>query len=83
MPTPEEIHARLPLTAAAEATVRRGRDAVRAILEQRDPRLFVVVGPCSIHDPRAALAYAARLRALAAEVEDTLYVVMRVRERWC
>jgi len=78
MPTPEEIHARLPLTAAAEKTVTQGRDTVRAILEKRDPRLFVIVGPCSIHDPKAALDYAARLKTLADEVADTLFIVMRV-----
>jgi 3-deoxy-7-phosphoheptulonate synthase len=78
MPTPEELHARLPLSAAAEATVSSGREIVRAILDRRDPRLFVVVGPCSIHDPQAALDYARRLKTLAEEISDTIYVVMRV-----
>ena len=56
----------------------RGRRALCDILDRRDHRLFVVVGPCSIHDPKAALEYADRLRGLAREVEDTLLLVMRV-----
>jgi 3-deoxy-7-phosphoheptulonate synthase len=78
MPTPEEIVGHAPLSDRAAATVMAGRAAVRAILERRDPRLFVVLGPCSIHDPKAALEYAARLKALAAEVADTMLLVMRV-----
>jgi len=56
----------------------RGRRALCDILDRRDHRLFVVVGPCSIHDPKAALEYAGRLRDLAREVEETLLLVMRV-----
>jgi len=78
MPTPEELHARLPLSEAAGDTVTRGRAALRDILDRRDPRMFVVVGPCSIHDPVAGLDYARRLRALQEEVKDTLLLVMRV-----
>ena len=78
MPTPAEVKARLPLTERAAAAVLRGRSVLCEILERADARLFVVVGPCSIHDSRAALEYARRLRALAAEVEDTLVLVMRV-----
>ena len=78
MPTPADVHARAPLTEAAAATVARGREALRAILERRDPRLFVVVGPCSIHDPLAALDYATRLARLASEVATTMLIVMRV-----
>jgi len=78
MPTPEDIHQRLPISARAEATVLAGRDTLRAILEKRDPRVFVVVGPCSIHDPVAAMDYARRLKVLAEEVKDSLYIVMRV-----
>jgi 3-deoxy-7-phosphoheptulonate synthase len=78
MPTPEEVHARLPITPDAETTVVKGREVVRAILEKRDPRLFMVVGPCSIHDPEAALEYARRLKPLADAVQDTIYIVMRV-----
>ena len=78
MPSPAQVHARVPLTDAAARTVLDGRATLRAILERRDPRLFVVVGPCSIHDPRAALDYAARLKTLATRVSDTLVLVMRV-----
>jgi 3-deoxy-7-phosphoheptulonate synthase len=78
MPTPAEVRAAAPLTAAAAATVAAGRATLRAILDGRDRRPFIVVGPCSIHDPVAALDYAGRLKALAAEVADTLFIVMRV-----
>ncbi len=76
--TPEEVKRRLPLTARAAETVLRGREAVRAILERRDPRLFVVVGPCSIHDVTAAREYAGRLKELADRVAPTLLLIMRV-----
>ncbi len=76
--TPEEVKRRLPLTARAADTVLKGREAVRAILERRDPRLFVVVGPCSIHDVAAARDYAGRLQALATQVAPTLLLIMRV-----
>ncbi len=78
MPTPEEIHRRLPMTAAAEKSVVAGRRALQGILDRTDPRLFIVVGPCSIHDPLAGIDYAKRLKALADEVADTLLIVMRV-----
>lgn len=55
-----------------------GREVVRNILDGKDHRLFVVVGPCSIHDIKAAHEYAERLKVLAEEVSDTLYLVMRV-----
>jgi 3-deoxy-7-phosphoheptulonate synthase len=76
--TPEEIKRRLPLTEQAEEIVLRGRNTVERILDRKDHRLLVVVGPCSIHDPRAALDYARRLKRLSDEVSDTLYIVMRV-----
>lgn len=78
MPTPEEMHARLPLSEKAGRTVVQGREALRNILDRRDPRLFVVVGPCSIHDPVAGLDYARRLKALQEEVKESLLLVMRV-----
>ncbi len=78
MPTPEEIHARLPISAKATKTVTHGRGLLRKILERKDHRLFVVVGPCSIHDTVAGLDYARRLKVLADEVGDTLQVIMRV-----
>ncbi|MGH8738875.1 MAG: 3-deoxy-7-phosphoheptulonate synthase, partial [Burkholderiales bacterium] len=78
MPSPRELHAKAPITARAAETVTEARRVLQGILERRDPRLFVVVGPCSIHDPKAGLEYAARLRKLAAEVSGALYLVMRV-----
>jgi 3-deoxy-7-phosphoheptulonate synthase len=78
MPSPDEVKAKVPLTEAAAETVVKGRRTLEAILDGRDPRLFLVVGPCSIHDPVAGLDYARRLAALAQEVKDVFQVVMRV-----
>ena len=78
MPSPLEVQQRHPLSERAATTVLRGRSILEAILDRRDPRLFVVVGPCSIHDPVAGLDYARRLAALAQEVSETLVPVMRV-----
>lgn len=77
MPTPEEICAVLPMTKTAETTVRQGRSTLKAIFEKRDPRIFLIVGPCSIHDPKAALDYAKRLKELADEVADSIVLIMR------
>lgn len=76
--TPEEVKRRVPLSVRAAEIVAASREALRDILERRDHRLFVVVGPCSIHDVTAAREYAARLKGLAAQVESTLLVIMRV-----
>ena len=78
MPSPEEIKAQLPLSESAASTVLKGRRTLQAILNRSDPRMFVVVGPCSIHDPVAGLDYAQRLKALADELSDTLVLIMRV-----
>jgi 3-deoxy-7-phosphoheptulonate synthase len=78
MPTPEDLHARLPLSDKAGDVVLQGREALKNILDRKDHRLFVVVGPCSIHDPVAGLDYARRLKTLQEEVADTLLLVMRV-----
>lgn len=78
LPTPAQIKQELPISEAARSTVLQGRETIRAILQREDPRLFVVVGPCSIHDLDAAREYAARLKTLAEEVSETLYLVMRV-----
>lgn len=76
--TPEQLKKDLPLTTTAQTTVSEGRQVVRDILDHKDHRLFLVVGPCSIHDLAAAKDYAQRLKALAEEVQDTLYLIMRV-----
>ena len=78
LPTPAAVKQALPLGEAAEKTVLAGRETVQNILDHKDKRLFVVIGPCSIHDTDAALDYARRLQALAAEVDETLYIIMRV-----
>jgi 3-deoxy-7-phosphoheptulonate synthase len=78
LPTPEEIHARVPLSDAAAESVLAGRRTLERILDGTDPRVFVVVGPCSIHDPVAGLDYARRLKTLADEVAGTMLLVMRV-----
>lgn len=78
LPTPREVKDTLPLSDAARATVLEGRKTLRSILDGSDPRLFAVVGPCSIHDPEAALDYARRLKKLHDELKDSVYVVMRV-----
>jgi 3-deoxy-7-phosphoheptulonate synthase len=75
---PAVLMEELPLTAEAAAFVAASRRAIEAVLDGRDPRMLLVVGPCSIHDPRAALEYADRLRALAERVRERLLVVMRV-----
>lgn len=76
--TPEGLKRDLPLSDRANAVLAESRGVIRNILDREDHRLFIVVGPCSIHDVDAAMEYAERLRALAEEVSDTLYLVMRV-----
>jgi 3-deoxy-7-phosphoheptulonate synthase len=78
LPTPEEIKGLQPLTDSARSTVLSARATLRDILDRRDPRLFVVVGPCSVHDLDAAREYAGRLRELARNVESTMFLLMRV-----
>jgi 3-deoxy-7-phosphoheptulonate synthase len=68
----------IPLTDAASELVAASRRTLEAILDGRDPRLAVIVGPCSIHDPVAALDYARRLKSLAAALSERLFIVMRV-----
>lgn len=76
--TPAEVQAELPISdAAAEVTV-AGREAIHKVLHGEDDRLVVVVGPCSIHDPEAALDYANRLAALRDQYSKELVIVMRV-----
>ena len=76
--TPEQLWQAQPMTDEVRATVAESRQVIRNILDGKDHRLFVVVGPCSIHDTVAAMDYARRLKALAEELSDTLYIVMRV-----
>jgi len=76
--TPGELKASLPLSETAKANLADSRQVIQNILDGKDHRIFVVVGPCSIHDTAAALEYARKLRELADKVSDTLYIVMRV-----
>ncbi|MEE3848943.1 3-deoxy-7-phosphoheptulonate synthase [Gordonia sp. LSe1-13] len=78
IPAPDTIRAELPLTARRAIAVQKDRDEIADILAGRDDRLLVVVGPCSVHDPIAAIDYARRLAPLAADHADRLKIVMRV-----
>jgi 3-deoxy-7-phosphoheptulonate synthase len=75
---PEALIAELPAEGPLAEHVNASRSVIQSILEQADDRLVVVVGPCSIHDPDAAMDYAARLKTLADEVSEDIFVVMRV-----
>lgn len=75
--TPRALLAKLPMTSAANKTVIEGRLAIRRILDGEDRRLLAIVGPCSIHDPQAAMEYAQRLAELSEAIKDQLLVVMR------
>lgn len=76
--TPDQLKAQIPLSNEAVASIQQGRQEVRDILDRKDHRIFLVIGPCSIHDVEAAKDYANRLKALAEEVKDTICLVMRV-----
>ncbi len=76
--TPRALKAEFPMSEASNRTVVESRQSVMEILGQKDPRLLVVVGPCSIHDVDAALEYGGRLNALRAELADQMEVIMRV-----
>jgi 3-deoxy-7-phosphoheptulonate synthase len=78
LPSPGDLHAALPMTEAANASVVSGRRDIMRILSGEDPRLIAVVGPCSIHDPKSALEYAARLKDLADRVKNQVLLLMRV-----
>lgn len=78
LPTPRELRGEFPLGDMAIEVVETGRRGAADILAGRDDRLLVVVGPCSVHDPEAALDYARRLAALDSELSDRLHIIMRV-----
>lgn len=77
LPPPRALREQHPLTEASRQTVAEGRVAGRNILRMQDERFLVVVGPCSIHDPEAAIDYARRLAPLAAQYSDRLHIQMR------
>lgn len=76
--TPIQLKSQLPLTQAAAKTVSQGRQELQNILDGKDSRKFIIVGPCSIHAPKAAEDYAKKLKVLADKVKDKLLIVMRV-----
>ncbi len=76
--SPSELKKELSLSAAALKSIESSRREIRAILDNKDKRLLVIVGPCSFHDPNACAEYAGRLHQLADEVSDKLFIVMRV-----
>ncbi|TVQ39732.1 MAG: 3-deoxy-7-phosphoheptulonate synthase [Spirochaetaceae bacterium] len=75
---PADLKARVPVSAGSLQTVTGARTVIEAILKKRDTRMLAIVGPCSIHDRAAALDYAERLSRVRHEVEDAVFVVMRV-----
>lgn len=76
--SPRALKAAVPMTEAANKIVVNGRDTVLRILQKKDPRMLVIIGPCSIHDTKGALEYARRIQSLQSEVGDQLFVLMRV-----
>ena len=77
MPTPADVEAAYPLTDEIAEHVAHSRRQVEAILTGQDSRLLVIVGPCSVHDPEAALDYAKRLADIQGKYKDQLCIVMR------
>ena len=76
--TPKEFKTKLPVTESINKHVEKSRQTLRNILDRKDDRLIVIVGPCSVHDTKAAIDYAQRLATFAKTVEDQLFIVMRV-----
>ena len=76
--TPEQLRKILPIEDHLEKDILKFRQEIEKILEFQDSRKFIVVGPCSIHDPKAAEEYAHKLKLLAEKVEDKLLLIMRV-----
>lgn len=76
--TPRTLKDSLAMTESGNRTVVEGRDVVKRILRREDPRLLVVVGPCSIHDTTGAMEYAEKLNSLRQQLGDKLFIVMRV-----
>lgn len=77
LPTPAEVLAEYPLNQTEQNLVIASREEIRSVLLGKDDRLLVIVGPCSIHDPRAAVDYARRLAGLREQFHDKLLIVMR------
>jgi 3-deoxy-7-phosphoheptulonate synthase len=76
--TPMELFEKLPTTNSEMSSVEKHRNKIRNVLNGKDNRLLVVVGPCSIHDVKSALEYAERLSALRKKLKSNLEIIMRV-----
>jgi len=75
--TPESIKTQLPLSSNAQKFIARARQEIQNIIHRKDHRMIVVVGPCSIHDPLAAMEYANHLKELSSRVQPSLLLIMR------
>jgi 3-deoxy-7-phosphoheptulonate synthase len=75
---PRELKAQTPLTEVHLQTIAESRRTIRSIIRREDDRMLAIVGPCSIHDRKAALEYAERLAEIQDDLSDRLYLVMRV-----
>ncbi len=76
--TPRSLREKIPVSNKAADVVLSGRNTIQNILDRKDPRIFVITGPCSIHDLNSAMEYAKRFQKIAEEVSETIYLVMRV-----
>jgi len=76
--TPEDVRQELPITDLSAKTILNSRKVIEDILDGKDDRIFVVIGPCSIHDPIAAMDYAKKLNKISQEVSENLFIIMRV-----
>ena len=76
--TPEDVRTELPITEFSAKTILDSRKTIENILDEKDDRIFVVIGPCSIHDPVAAMDYAKKLKKISQAVSENLFIIMRV-----
>ena len=76
--SPEVLAEEVPQSTSSQVMVHKARSAIADILHKRDPRVLIITGPCSVHDPDSALEYAEKLQPLAQEVADRALLVMRV-----
>ena len=76
--TPEDVRQELPITELSAKTILDSRKTIENILDEKDDRIFVVIGPCSIHDPVAAMDYAKKLKKISQDVSENLFIIMRV-----
>jgi len=76
--SPAAIHNQFPISESAATTVANSRTAIHNILHGKDDRLLVIIGPCSVHDPKSAIEYAEKLKLVREQLKDDLEIVMRV-----